>query len=87
MSITNPVMTADAEYNALDGYDYRVLLIPGDYSVAFTREDAHDMDPTDGGLHFLGTTHDGHGRGQRRHHGYRFLTTLGSQAFCITGIA
>jgi hypothetical protein len=46
----DPIATADAQWNGTDGYTYRLLLDPGDYTVTATCQAANDdpeMDETD----------------------------------------
>ena len=50
---------ADTDLNATsDGYDYRVALMPGEYTVAFTCQGANDTDAPGDGIDFLPTADD-----------------------------
>jgi len=51
-----PVATAVAGFNDEDGYDYRVVLMPGDYTVAFTCEADKDNPETSEDITFLTPT-------------------------------
>ena len=51
----NPIATVDAEFNTTTGdHDYRVVVMPGEYTVAFTCVGDLDTDATDGGIDFIG---------------------------------
>jgi len=52
-----PITTVEAVLNDSDGYDYRAVLMPGDYTVAFTCEGKNDTDAAEGNIEFLITTH------------------------------
>ena len=50
----DPITTAPATYNTeTSGYDYRVALMPGDYTVAATCEGDLDADDTDDAISFF----------------------------------
>ncbi|HEX7079463.1 MAG TPA: DUF4382 domain-containing protein [Gammaproteobacteria bacterium] len=55
-----PVTTADAVFNPGTGdYDYRAVVMPGDYTVAFTCQGADDTDDASEDLVFLAPTAGG----------------------------
>lgn len=53
----DPLTTAEAVYNTTSGdYDYRVVVMPGDYTVAFTCEGDLDTDAGDEAITFIPPT-------------------------------
>lgn len=61
----DPVTTADVELNESGDYTYRVLLMPGDYTAAFTCEADNDLPESSEAIEFLfpiDVTSDGTGQ-------------------------